>query len=277
MARSDPGSGQASVTGTRGAETPDEIPEAIPAATVVLVRDVTGPPGIEVLLLRRNANLTFAGGMWVFPGGRVDEGDREVAAKLLAAVGENDDVLAPGLTGLDHEELTARVAAIREANEEAGVVLSPADLAWFSHWTPPPVSLKRFATWFFVAPARDDIGEIVIDGGEIHEHGWFRPADALRRCDAGELGLSPPTWISLEYLALFPTVAGLIADARARTPEFFATRIAMDGGDVIALYDGDAGYVTSDPTLTGGRHRLVMAASGGWRYERDDWPPALHS
>jgi hypothetical protein len=38
----------------------------------------------------------------------------------------------------------------------------------------------------------------------------------------------------------------------------------------VALYDGDAGYETSDPTLGGGRHRLEMR-DDGWRYLRDDW------
>ncbi|MEZ5141233.1 MAG: NUDIX domain-containing protein [Acidimicrobiales bacterium] len=110
---------------------PEVVPELIPAATVVVLRD--GPDGLETLLLRRNAALEFAGGMWVFPGGRVDDDDRR-----------------PG----DDDETAARRAAVREAWEEADVVLDPSTLVWFSHWTPPPVTIKRYATWFFGAGAR---------------------------------------------------------------------------------------------------------------------------
>ena len=38
-------------------------------------------------------------------------------------------------------------------------------------------------------------GTVAIDMGEIHDHGWMAPADAIRRRDAGDIELSPPTWI----------------------------------------------------------------------------------
>ena len=44
----------------------------IPASTVVLLRD--GESGVEVLMLRKNSKITF-GGMWVFPGGKIDAAD----------------------------------------------------------------------------------------------------------------------------------------------------------------------------------------------------------
>ena len=72
--------------------------EPVQAATVVLLRD--GDEGLETLMLKRNSKIAF-GGMWVFPGGRVDDGDA--------------DPQAPS------DELgTARRAAVREAAEEAG-------------------------------------------------------------------------------------------------------------------------------------------------------------
>ena len=43
------------------------------AATVVLIRD--GEAGPEVLLLKRNRALMFAGGLWVFPGGAIEAED----------------------------------------------------------------------------------------------------------------------------------------------------------------------------------------------------------
>lgn len=228
---------------TSGPDEADEFP-AIPAATVVLVRD--GADGLETLMLRRNTKLAFAGGRWVWPGGRVDPGDFLDDAP--------DDQLA-----------AARRAAVREAAEESGLIVNENRLVWFSHWTPPPVSSKRFATWFFVAPAPE--GAVTVDGGEIHDHVWIAPDEAMRRRNALEIELLPPTWITLEYLARYDTVEAALAGLGAQEPEYFATRIAVAGTDVVALYHGDSGYDDSDPDRPGGRHRLWMGADG-WRYER---------
>jgi 8-oxo-dGTP pyrophosphatase MutT (NUDIX family) len=240
-----------------------EAVPAIPAATVVIARDAADG-GIEVLLLRRSSKLSFAGGMWVFPGGRVDDADRAalepIAATLAGAV--------------DDDERVARIAAAREAAEEAGVAVEPQALEWFAHWTPPAMSNKRFATWFFVTAAHEALGDIAVDGGEIHDHGWYSPAGALERCNRREIDLSPPTWITLEYLRLFDRVDALVDHARRRPAEFFATRIGTSGDAIVALYDGDAGYEASDPAAPGARHRLWMAPDG-WRYERDGWPDLL--
>jgi 8-oxo-dGTP pyrophosphatase MutT (NUDIX family) len=51
--------------------------EPVPAATVVLVREIVENNNIEVLLVQRNSRLVFHGGHWVFPGGRVDAADFE--------------------------------------------------------------------------------------------------------------------------------------------------------------------------------------------------------
>lgn len=224
----------------------------IPAATVVVLRD--GADGeIEALLVRRNSKLAFAGGNWVFPGGRVDDGDRAGLAE--------DDV-----------EGAARRAAVREAEEEAGIALDPDALVWFSHWTPPPISPKRFGTHFFAtaAPSADLV--VTIDGGEIHDHGWMSPRVAMARRDAHEIEVSPPTWITLEELARHATVDAALASFRSRDPERFATHIVLSDDTAVATYDGDAAYDTGDLDAAGGRHRLWMSADA-WRYERDAWPP----
>jgi 8-oxo-dGTP pyrophosphatase MutT (NUDIX family) len=227
-------------------ETRKEVPEAIPAATVILLRD--GADGLETLMLRRNSKLEFAGGMWVFPGGRVDPEDYPPDAP--------DDV-----------EAAVRVAAAREAQEEAGLACDPEAMVPFSHWTPPMVAIKRYATWFFVA--RAPAGAVTIDDGEIHESMWVAPAEALTRRDAGEVELAPPTWISLDRLAKSATVDEALAEARAAEVEAFVTAIAKDGdGELVAMWHGDAGYESGDATAPGPRHRLVMS-NAGWRYLRD--------
>jgi 8-oxo-dGTP pyrophosphatase MutT (NUDIX family) len=217
--------------------------DAVPAATVILVRD--GTAGLETLMLRRNSKLAFAGGMWVFPGGRVDPEDR---------VGGVDDVIA------------ARRAAVREAEEEAGLRVEEATLVEFAHWTPPPQAPKRFATWFFLAPA--PVGDVVVDMGEIHDHTWTTPAEALRRRDAGEIELGPPTWQTLDRLRRSGTVAEAVAEAAGQPIEHFETHIGVVDGGLVAVWHGDAGYDDGDLDKAGARHRLWMLESG-WRYERD--------
>jgi hypothetical protein len=125
---------------------------------------------------------------------------------------------------------------------------------------------KRFATWFFLAPAPD--GEITIDGGEIHEHAWFRPEDAMAARDALEIELAPPTWITLFELSRYAEVDEALAASAAREPEHFTTQVAFVEGGVVALWHGDVGYDVRDAAVDGPRHRLWMM-DDGWRYERD--------
>jgi 8-oxo-dGTP pyrophosphatase MutT (NUDIX family) len=223
--------------------TSGEVPEAVPAATVVLLRDAPDG-GVETLMVRRSSKLEFAGGMWVFPGGRVDSGDIPPDGDVIEA---------------------ARRAAVREAREEAGLVVDADALVPFAHWVPPPVTPKRFATWFFLAPAPS--GAVTVDMGEIRDHRWLQPADAIARRDAEEIELAPPTWVTLHRLAAYPDLAAAIADARAREPEFFETHVARVEGGAAALWEGDAGYESSDGDAPGPRHRLWMLPTG-WRYER---------
>jgi 8-oxo-dGTP pyrophosphatase MutT (NUDIX family) len=220
-------------------------PAPVPAATVIVVRDADS--GLETLMLRRSSKLAFVGGMWVFPGGRVDAADRD---------GAHGDEIA-----------TARRAAVREAREEAGLEVPAASLVPFSHWTPPPITPRRFLTWFFLAQA--PAGPVVVDRGEIREHAWMSPAEALRRRDAQEIELAPPTFVTLTDLARFESVAEALAAARAREPERFETRIAVGSEGPVALWHGDAGYADSDVGRPGPRHRLWMSDSG-WRYERGE-------
>ena len=216
---------------------------AVPAATVILLRDT--PEGLATLMLRRNSKLDFAGGMWVFPGGRVDPEDRRDAT--------------------DDEMAVARVAASREAQEESGLLVAPEAMLTFSHWMPPAISPKRFSTWFFAAEASTET--VTIDDGEIKAHAWMRPADALQRRDDGEIELTPPTWVTLHELREWPDVQAALRGIAARTPEHFTTRVARGGQRPMALWHGDAGYEDGDVERSGPRHRLSMGPSP-WRYQR---------
>ena len=220
-----------------------ETRPATPAATVVLLRDTEDGP--EVLMLRKNSKIAF-GGMWVFPGGRIDPED-------YPADGDRD--------------AAARNAAAREAAEEAGVTLDATEFIWFAHWTPPPSTPVRFATWFFAARASDEA--IDIDGGEIEDHRWIRPADALAKHAEGEIDLVPPTWVTLHHLSLYQPVDALLAELGAGDARFYETRAVKRADGVrVALWAGDAGYEDWDADREGPRHRLVMPEQG-FAFEND--------
>jgi 8-oxo-dGTP pyrophosphatase MutT (NUDIX family) len=216
---------------------------AVPAATVILLRD--GEPGLEVLMLRRSPTGAFAD-MWVFPGGRVDPDDVDPA--------HPEDELA-----------AARTAAVRETLEEAALVVDPAALVTYAHWLPPAQHARRFSTWFFVAPAPAAL-EVAIDGAEIHDHAWLRPADVLEGRAAGRMELAPPTWVTLYHLAAARDMDDVITAAAGREPRRYVTHVARDAGAMVTLWEGDAGYEDYDATRQGERHRLVMDPDG-WRFE----------
>ncbi len=225
------------------------VSNLIPAATVILARDAGGfeDGDVEVLMLRRDSRLAFAGGMWVFPGGRVDPGD----------FGDDPDDLAAA---------EARAAA-REAHEECGLSLDGVVLERWSHWTPPDHGQShRFSTAFFVATAPD--GDVTIDDGEIREHQWVTPRRALELHGESEVELAPPTFITLVQLSSARTARDLLALAASNEAEHFHTRIAALGDDMVALYHGDTGYEDGDVAKGRPHHRLVMG-KGPWLYIRD--------
>ena len=106
-------------------EMSDSVEPVYPAATVVLVRD--GSEGLEVLLVQRNKAVQHMGGMWVFPGGKVDQADYPQ---------DGDAYIA------------ARNAAIRETREEAGLDVEPEQLVYQSHWTTPEGAKSAFPPGF---------------------------------------------------------------------------------------------------------------------------------
>ena len=215
--------------------------DLIPAATVVIMRD--SEPGIELLMLRKNSKVAF-GGMWVFPGGKIDETD-----KVIGSDGSLDELA------------TATNAAARETFEEASISVSQENLFWFSHWVPPAITPKRFSTYFFATKLLD-CDEVTIDDSEIIEHNWFRPHEAIDLRDAGEIELAPPTWVTLNRLISFTNVENALNDLDAKDPIFYETHIAQSAKGPVAMWFGDAGYEKTDPDMPGERHRLTMTTDG---------------
>jgi 8-oxo-dGTP pyrophosphatase MutT (NUDIX family) len=211
------------------------------AATVVLLRERDAV--LETVLLRRTQAVGF-GGVWVFPGGKLDAADGPAADRH-------------------------RRAAAREVAEETGIAVSPSGLVPYARWMPPATAARRFDTAFFLASVDD--AEVVVDGGEIDDHVWGHPASLMDRHATGSLTLVAPTWVTLHRLARFRTVAEALADARATPVETFCTQLFIGTDGVrVALWHGDVAY-ESDAAIgdAGGRHRRYMWC-GPWRYVRSE-------
>lgn len=218
-------------------------PEAVPikaAATVIPLRD--GEDGLEVLVLRRDTKLAFHGGSWVFPGGRVDPEEEQATTDELAA---------------------ARLAAAREAKEEAGLDIDPAHLITLSHWTTPLGRNRRFATWFFAVAAPP--GEIVIDDGEIRAFEWYTIEAAIVGCEAGQIMLAAPAYVSLLRLRQYQSVVQALQQVAARPDEVFLPRIMRRGQETFTVYQDDPAYQSGDIDTAGARHRLQVLKAG-YRY-----------
>ncbi len=252
-----------------------------PAATVMMVRDkaLDGPESLEVFMLRRTGRASFAAGMYVFPGGRVDDVDHA-------------DEIAPFCKGLTDDEASAQlsidsgglaywVASIRECFEEAGVLLAersdgaPLDVDederhhihdgtlsmvelsqrhglvldlstthYVDHWITPIGENRRFDTRFFVTLAPSD-QEGLHDDKETVESLWVRPQEALEMHARGDLMMLPPTIHNLKFLAEHNSAADAIAAGQARTdvPCILPKMRTDDAGKFIGIaLPGDPDY-----------------------------------
>jgi 8-oxo-dGTP pyrophosphatase MutT (NUDIX family) len=164
---------------------PDEV-EIRPAATVMLIAD---RPNLQVFMMERNANIVFAGGMWVFPGGRVDATDSPLKFQALST--HRTDAEASALMNIEDGGLSYYIGAIRESFEEAGILLA---LDKVSH---EPLSLagKENSARFNIhrnsvnASERDFLEiieeeNLILDAGAMHYIArWVTPKGPPRRYD----------------------------------------------------------------------------------------------
>jgi len=223
-------------------------PEPRPSATVVLLRE--SPRGPEILLLQRVAREGRPG-PWVFPGGKVEPGDRTGAPAVDAA-------------GVDE---AVRRAAVRETREETSLVLGPEALAPISRWITPAVRTRRFDTWFFLAHVERD-APVRVDGREIASHRWLPAADALEAHHVGAMALAPPQFVTVSWLVDHADPAGALEALRTPSPLVFRPRICPREDGACMLYPGDEGYDDLDLERPGPRHRL-WAVPPRWVYERE--------
>ena len=251
--------------------------DLVPAATILLLRETSV---MEVLMIERHADIGFAGGALVFPGGKIEPGD---SASEWATH-------CDGLDAVPAEEHGPRVAAIREAFEETGILIARgaegafvgddktaaldhlrqdvekddalflemiADhklrlacdaLRLFARWQPPKgVGHRRYHTWFFAAaaPAGQTARE---DGNEATEAIWTSPQGALDARDDGARKMIFPTSRNVELLALSASVEDVFANAARRVIEPVEPTVEERDGKNYLTIPEHLGYpVTSEP------------------------------
>jgi 8-oxo-dGTP pyrophosphatase MutT (NUDIX family) len=236
----------------------------VDAATIVLLRD--GDDGVEVYLLRRQSTMEFLPGMYVFPGGKAQASDRDVAdwvgpsaeawgkrfgcdadtarGLVVAAVRETFEESGILLAGPDADTVVSDTSApdmqsarlalengeygFAEFLAERGLVLR-ADLvgAW-SHWITPAFEPRRYDTRFFVAalPEGQVVGELP---GEADRALWAPMAKVLESVDSGKAMMLPPTAITCREVSRFTADTILTASAEREVKTVAPFLVDVDG------------------------------------------------
>lgn len=241
--------------------------DPIPAATLVLMRDAAGGAPPDILMIERAATMAFAAGAMVFPGGRVDPGDHAL--------------VPPGHA--DPDDAAARIAAIRETIEEAGIAIGidaqPAVVAMlrrglhdgepfgallaahrlsidldallpFARWCPRFKEARNFDTRFYLARAPQD-ARADADGGESVHAVWASARAILDDADAGRRRIIFPTRRNLERIAGHPDFDALADHARATPfPRICPAIIEIDGEHWLTIPDGLGYPVTRERAET---------------------------
>ncbi|MEM7701808.1 MAG: NUDIX domain-containing protein [Pseudomonadota bacterium] len=251
-------------TPSTASDTPN--PNGIPAATIIIFRTNSDGGSPEVLMTVRSRTMAFAGGMAVFPGGRVDPADFELAE----SVAEKADI--------SPDEVAHQIAAIRETLEETGLALGlngdiTADTAgaarvmleetkalapvldafdWrldldqivpFARWFPKNENLSRvYDTRFYIANLGTGAVDVSIDHSENTKLFWVSAQGALDMAEEGEIKLIFPTRRNLERLALFASFEEARAQAEAIPVKTIVPKVDDTSGKPMLTIMEDAGY-----------------------------------
>lgn len=249
-----------------------DVPPARPAATTVIFRNDPAGGDAQLLLVERSGSMVFAGGATVFPGGRVDDADRELAGGLVHT--------------LEPDDAAARVAAIRETLEETGLVvglagavdadraaaarlllqetgtLAPvlAEFGWtpdfdrlvpFARWWPRMRESRIYDTRFYLANLGTGAVDLAVDATENQHLFWASAREALRLAEDGRIKIIYPTRHNLERLAQFADFASACSHARATPIITITPRIEQRDGQPWLVIPADAGYPVDGEPLGG--------------------------
>lgn len=238
---------------------------AIPAATLIVVRDRSaGPP--ELLIVERAEGMAFAAGALVFPGGRIDASDRALAGELgidpaaVAAVRETVEEtavpvgLSPAPSQAAALELQRALTAdepFRALLDRAGLSIDAAALTPFARWVPKFHAVRRFDTLFFVARCPEGEWQTSVIEGECAHAEWLTAGDVLERERRGEARLIFPTRRTLERLAQHSSFESILADAAAHRIEPISPWVEEREGEKFITIPADLGFPVTQERLDG--------------------------
>lgn len=245
---------------------PDAAP-ATPAATLVVFRHGLAGGPAQILMVERSGSLSFAGGATVFPGGKVDPADIELAEQLMVQT---------GLTG-DLADIAGRITAVRETLEETGLAVGLAGavdaaraaaarallletgrlhdvleafdwtldldaLVPFARWWPRHRNMRVFDTRFYLADLGTGAVEVTADTTENRHLFWASAAEALRLANEKAIKIIFPTRRNLERLALFNDFSAARDHALATPVVTVTPSIELRAGERWLVIPADAGY-----------------------------------
>jgi len=239
--------------------------EPIPAATLIVVRETkAGPP--ELLMVERSQKMAFAAGALVFPGGRIDERDRQLGNSLglepaaIAAIRETieETAIAVGLVPLPDRELALQLQRSLVAGKDfAGwldahaLELDPTRLTAFARWVPKFHAVRKFDTLFFVAAAPAGDWQPNVVEGECSAALWLSARQILERERSGQARLIFPTRRTLERLAQHSSFEAIRADALAHPIEPVTPWVEERGGEQFITIPSHLGFPVTQERLDG--------------------------
>jgi 8-oxo-dGTP pyrophosphatase MutT (NUDIX family) len=241
--------------------------DAIPAATLIAVRERAGGAP-ELLMVERGEGMAFAAGALVFPGGRIDEADRQLAAAIghadsaaaVAAIRETIEEtaipigLAPLLdqdTALGLQRELVEGGDLAAAIGARGVQLDLSALTPFARWVPKFHAVRRFDTLFFLARAPESDWEPRIVAGECSGACWITAQEVLDRDCVGTARLIFPTRRTLERLAQHASFAAMIEDAKSHPIEAVTPWVEERGGERYITIPAHLGFPVTQEKLDG--------------------------
>lgn len=239
--------------------------DAIPAATLILVRDRPGAPP-ELLMVERAQGMAFAAGALVFPGGRIDEADRTLAGQIgmdaaaVAAVRETleETALPVGLSPLPSPEEAMELQRALVADQPFTKLLRDAQLSIdaealtpFARWVPRFHAVRRFDTLFFVARCPEGEWQPSVVEGECSAAEWMTAAEVLEREQSGAARLIFPTRRTLERLAQHPSFEAIRADALSFPIEPVTPWVEERDGEKFITIPADLGFPVTQERLDG--------------------------
>jgi 8-oxo-dGTP pyrophosphatase MutT (NUDIX family) len=239
--------------------------EAIPAATLIVVRDrARGAP--ELLMVERAEAMAFAGGALVFPGGRIDESDRALGNALgadpgiIAAIRETleESAIPAGIEPVPEPAQALRLQQALLADQPLaalldshGLVLNGAACVPFARWVPKFHAVRRFDTMFYLVAAPPGDWQPVVVEGECARAEWMTAAEVLERTARDEARLIFPTRRNLERLAQHESFAAMVEDARAHPIEPVTPWVEERDGARFVTIPAHLGYPVTEERLDG--------------------------